>query len=82
LQSDVPESHVSAVQGSPSSQSIGVPPVHVPEMQVPPQMVAVKHVPPSLVATVSQPSTASHELAVHGLPSSQLKASPAMQSPA
>jgi hypothetical protein len=68
-------SQLSAVHGLPSSQASGVPAVQLPDWQlfVPLHTVpSTSHDVPFATGVLRQPSTASHESAVHTLPSSQL----------
>ncbi len=72
----VAASQVSAVQALPSSHGLLGPATHRPPLQKSPWVHALPSVHGALVGTTWQPSLASHESAVHGLPSPQAKALP------
>src|SRR5690242_2447485 len=76
-------SQLSVVQALPSSQAGGVPAAHVPATQVSAPLHASPslHEEPSATATCVQPRIGSQESVVHGLPSSQDRAVPAMHVP-
>src|SRR5439155_908786 len=76
-------SQASLVQGLPSSQLSGVPPVHVPFWQVsaPLQRVPSGQEVPLAALVCWQPSRGSQESVVHGLPSLQSSAVPAVHVP-
>jgi hypothetical protein len=77
-------SHVSVVQGLPSSTAKAVPAVQVPLVQtsLPLQTFASAQEVPLATATCVTPCTGSHASEVHGLPSSSTGALPATHAPA
>jgi hypothetical protein len=77
-------SQLSLVHGLPSVQLGAVPGVHVPDWQVsaPLQTLASAHDVPFVTLACWQPATGSQLSVVHGLPSLQLRAVPAVQMPA